>query len=229
MLTVDPAVYLESFSPVAYVLVFFAGALVSFTPCVLPILPIIVGYIGGMTENSPKKKFRISIFYVLGMAITFSSLGLLAALTGKLFGQIQNNPLAYLAVGVVLILLGLSSLDVFHLSLFSFSSRLKFSGLGALGMGMTSGLISSPCLSPVLGGLLILVASGQNVLYGATLLFVFSLGMGTVLLLAGFFAGFISGLAKSPAVMKTVKTFFGFFMIFLGCFFVFRGITLFGG
>lgn len=97
----------------AYLAVFVGGMLTSLTPCVYPVIPIIVGYIGGRGEKSKGRAFLLSLFYVIGMALTYAALGVFAALTGRLFGEAQQNPIVYLIVANIIILLGLSLLGVF--------------------------------------------------------------------------------------------------------------------
>ncbi len=216
------SIHLKEFSFLAYLSVFAGGLVVSFTPCVYPLIPIIIGYIGGQKEKSRLQLFFLSLIYVLGMAIIYSILGAMAALSGKIFGEIQNSPLAHFIVGNIIIFLGLSLLGVFHLPVFSFGGKLKTGALGAFGMGMASGLIASPCVSPVLGTLLAFVATRQNVLYGISLLFTFALGMGVILLAAGTFTGTLAILPRSGRWMERVQKFFGIFMILLGEYFLIK-------
>jgi len=213
------SIHLEAFSLFTYFLVFTGGVFISFTPCVYPLIPIVIGYIGGQKEKSRAKIFLLSLIYVLGMAITYSILGATAALTGKFFGEIQTSPLTHIIAGNILIFFGLTLLGLFHLPLFSFGQRQKIAGFGSLGMGMVSGLIAAPCVSPVLGALLTFVATKQNVFYGVSLLFAFALGMGVVLLIAGTFTGVLTALPKSRKWMQRTEKFFGIFMIILGEYF----------
>ncbi len=214
------SIHFKEFSFSTYFLVFIGGVAISFTPCVYPLIPLVIGYIGGQKEKSRLKIFILSLLYILGMAVTYSILGLTAALTGKIFGEIQNSPVAHMFIGNILIFFGLSSLGVFRFPFISFSGVKKIKGLGSFGMGLVSGLITSPCVSPVLGGLLTFIASKQNVFYGATLLFVFSLGMGSFLLFVGTFSGLLGSLPKSGRWMERVERFFGFFMIIVGEYFL---------
>jgi len=115
--------YIESSSIMAYPIVLLGGVATSFTPCIYPVIPIIVGYIGGQERHSKFTGFTLSSSYVLGMALTYAALGAFAALTGKLFGQIQNNPIVYLLVANIIILFGLSMLGLFSIPLPSFMNR----------------------------------------------------------------------------------------------------------
>lgn len=213
---------IQSISLLAYPLVFLAGVATSFTPCVYPVLPIIVGYIGSQGEQSKIGGFILSSSYVLGMAITYSFLGAFAALSGMLFGQIQNNPIAYLIVGNIIIFFSLSTLGLFSLPVPSFLSRsgggmVRRRGIiGAFGLGLASGLITAPCTVAILGVLLTFIATKQNLFFGISLLFTYALGMGFLLILAGTFTGFLAALPKSGVWMKRAQTVFGLLMLALG-------------
>src|SRR5262245_33770661 len=110
-------------------LIFLAGVGVSFTPCVYPVIPITLGYIGARSAGSRWKGFTLSLVYVLGMALTYAVLGAFAALTGRLFGQIGSSPWTYLVVAVVCFILGLSMLGVFELP------QISLAGSGRAGQG----------------------------------------------------------------------------------------------
>lgn len=224
----DISIYLKDISLVTYAVVLLGGIAASFTPCVFPLIPIIVSLIGARGEKSRLKNLFLSLSYVLGMACTFSVLGLVAALTGKLFGQMQTSPIAHLIVGNVMILFGLSLLDVIHLPFFV----LNRAGAGKVVkgksfysiffMGAASGFVAAPCTAAVLGALLAYVATTQNVVFGFTLLFVFAMGLGTLLILIGTFTGILITIKKLDKWMFVIQKVFGFGMILLGEYFVYR-------
>ncbi len=195
-------------------------------------IPITIAYIGGRSGESRLKGLFLSIFYVIGMAATYSALGAFAALTGKLFGAASTNPILYLVVANIFIFLGLSMLDVFTLPIPSFfTSRQpgKKSGgyFGAFLVGLLAGTVAAPCTAPVLGVVLTFVAAKQNVFYGMTLLFVFSVGLGTLLIIVGTFAGLMSSLPKTGKWSVVIKQFFGWVMIGTGEFFLIQAGILF--
>ena len=210
----------------AYVAAYLAGVLVSFTPCVYPVIPITAAVIAGQGDVSGARGFVLSLFFVLGVALTYTALGVIAALTGKLFGTIQTSPLALGVLGGLFILMGLAMLDVFQLSLERYAPRGLTGGnrkgiFGSFMIGVTSGFILGPCTAPVLAVILGVVATRQSVFFGGSLLFVFSLGVGSLLVLVGTFAGILASLPKSGAWMTGVKKLSGIVMLAAGGYFLY--------
>jgi len=201
------------------------GLLTSLTPCFYPLIPLLVAYVGGRGESSKVRGFALSSFFVLGLSVTYSALGAIASLTGMMFGQIQSSPWTYLVVGNIILLLGLSMLGLYEFRLPQFlqgkkSGQGKKGFFGAFLLGLSSGFIAAPCTTPVLGGILTYVASRQNVLFGTTLLFVFSLGMGTLLIVLGTFTGFLTSLPKSGKWMVVIKKGLGWLMLAMAEYFL---------
>lgn len=228
----DISNYLADISIITYLVVFVGGAATSFTPCVYPLIPIIVGVVGSSKERSRWRNFILSLSYVLGMALTFSILGMIAAVTGRLFGQLQSSPLAHLIVGGIIILFALALLDIIPLPTFLLyragaGKVVKgSSGFGVFLMGVFSGFVAAPCTAAVLGALLTYVAGRQNVVFGFTLLFTFALGLGAVLIIIGTFTGILKSLSKLQKWMPVIQRLIALAMIVLGGYFIFRGITL---
>lgn len=210
-------------SPFEFVFAFGAGVLVSFSPCVYPLLPITVGYIGASGQKDKFHAFLLSLIYVLGMAITYSILGVFASMTGKIFGQISTSPLSFFVIGNICIVFGLSMLGVFEMHLPEFflgkfkAHKSKFS---VFLLGMTSGLIVGPCTAPVLGAILVFVATKQNLFYGIFLLFSFAYGMGALLILTGTFSGMLASMPKSGKWMYTIEKIGGILLILAGEYFL---------
>jgi cytochrome c-type biogenesis protein len=210
----------------AYVAAYLAGVLVSFTPCIYPVIPITAAVIGGQRDISGARGFVLSLFFVLGLALTYTALGVFAALTGKLFGTIQTRPLTLGVLGGLFILMGLAMLDVFQLSLERYAPRGLTGGnrtgiFGSFMIGVTSGFILGPCTAPVLAVILGVVAARQSIFFGGSLLFVFSLGVGSLLVLVGTFAGILASLPKSGAWMTGVKKLSGIVMLAAGAYFLY--------
>ncbi len=203
--------------------------MISFTPCVYPLIPISVSYIS-VKSNSKFKGFILSLIYVTGIAFTYSILGLVASLTGKIFGDISSHPLTYLIVGVAIVVFGFSMLDLFNISLgasFNRSLLKKKGHLSVFFLGITSGFLVSPCLTPVLGSILSYLATRKNIFYGMSLLAVFAYGMGLVLILSGTFAGILANLPKSGKWMVYFKKAMGILLMAMGLYFIYTGIRRF--
>jgi cytochrome c-type biogenesis protein len=222
-----PDVYLQGPIFLAYLAAYLGGLLTSFTPCVYPVIPITVAYIGAHGSDSKMNGFMLSVFYVLGMALVYTCLGSFAALTGQLFGQIQTNPWIYIVIANICILMGLSMLGAFVFSIRTpgFLQRLHFKGrkegiIGSLLVGALSGLIVGPCTTPVLAVLLSLIATKQNLVLGMSLMFIFAFGMGTLLIILGTFAKLLATLPKSGMWMTRINRVFGLILIGIGEYFL---------
>jgi thiol:disulfide interchange protein DsbD len=208
---------LEQGSLLALLLVFIGGILTSFTPCVYPIIPITVSYIGARAEGKKLRGFILSLFFVLGLALMYSTLGVIAALSGGVFGGLTQHPVVYGVLIAVFLAMGASMMGAFDLQLpASWQGKLQ-SGqrkgvVGAIFMGLAAGLIAAPCVGPVLVALLSWVAQTGSVIVGFGLLFTFSLGMGLLFVVIGTFAGAITALPQAGGWMDGVKHFFGWLL-----------------
>lgn len=214
-----------------YFVVFWGGVLVSFTPCVYPVMPITASIIGGLnTQGSKLRGFLISLIYVLGIAVTYCALGASAALTGKFFGEIQNNPWIYVIVGNVLIIFSFILFDFIQLPSLGVAvgHKVKVKNVWTVFLlGIASGFVIGPCTAPVLGTLLFYVASKQNILHGVSLLFFFSYGVGASLILVGTFSGILTNLPKSGVWLVRIKQFCGLVLLIFGEYFLIKAGQLF--
>ena len=208
-----------------FVLVFAAGFLASLTPCVYPVIPIVMGYVGGRSQGRRLKGFVLSLFFVLGLALVYSLLGVIAAKTGSLIGVSFQNPVVVVAIAAIFIGMGLSLAGLFSIPVPSgISSRVsrghKSEVIGALAVGGVSAVIAAPCVGPVLIALLSWISQSGNLFLGFGLTFVFSLGMSVIFLLAGTFSGAIASLPRGGGWMSAVKYFFAALLIAGGVFFL---------
>ncbi len=216
-----------SVDQLSYLTAFLSGIGVSLTPCVYPLIPITVGYIGATSQGSKLKGFVLSFVYVTGVAVTYSILGLIASLTGTLFGRISLMPITYFLVGVIIIIFGLSMFDLFRLPLPGLRRQPvidKQNYLGAFALGLSAGLVAIPCLTPVLGTILLYLAGKKNLFYGATLLFSFAYGMGLILIFVGTFSAVLTNLPKSGKWLVYIKKAFAFILLATGMLFIIGGI-----
>jgi thiol:disulfide interchange protein DsbD len=203
-------------------LLFLGGLLTSLTPCVYPMIPITVALVGQESLGARASKWRplfLTLAYVVGVAIVYAILGVIAGMSGSIFGSISSNPWLYFLQANVLLLAGLFMLDVFTFTLptstLEWASRVGSGGHygGAFAMGSVSGLVAAPCGAPVMAAVLTWVTRTQSAVLGFIYLFVFSLGMCAVLVVVGVSSGSMSKLPRAGAWMLRVKRFFGFVML----------------
>ena len=188
----------------ALAVLFGAGLATSFTPCVYPMIPITAGILGGVgsTRRSRGQTAVLTLVYVLGLALTYSILGLLAGLSGTLFGTVSSNPWSLFIMGNLLLVFGLALLDVFTVNaparLMAWSGRLAAdSTAGVFALGATSGLVAAPCGAPAFAAVLTFVSTTRSALLGFLYLFVFSLGLSALLVGVGLFSGSLAALPRA--------------------------------
>jgi thiol:disulfide interchange protein DsbD len=204
-------------------LVFLAGVLTSFTPCIYPMIPITAAIVGGTTvgEAAPPRLrvFLLTMSYVLGLAAVYATLGLIAGLTGTIFGTISTNPWLYFAMANLLVLAALAMLDVLPVRLpAGLAHRAATAGTGgraggAFVMGSMSGLVAAPCGAPVFAAILSWVTTTGSGVMGFVYLFVFSLGMCALLVIVGLSSGAVARLPRAGVWMVWVKRGFAFVML----------------
>ena len=208
---------------------FVAGLLLSFTPCVLPMIPILSSIIvGSQSKQAQPNKlhaFGLSVAYVLGMALSYTLAGVAAGLSGNLLSQSLQSPLVLGLTALLFVVLAFSMFGFYELKLPSaFESKLlnasnKLKGgefLGVFIMGVLSALIVSPCVAAPLAGALIYIGQTHNVLLGGAGLFTLAIGMGVPLLLIGASAG--SLLPKAGGWMTAVRNLFGVLMLVMAAY-----------
>lgn len=200
------------------VLVFLLGILMSLTPCIYPMIPITAGILQAQGSSSISRSFLLSLSYTLGTSTTFAVFGLIAALTGHLFGQLLVSPIFIVCLVAILAYLGLSMFGLYEMYVPSFMQNQSYQGkrgsiLSVFALGAISGSIASPCLSPGLALLLTIVATLGNKLLGFLLLFIFGLGLSLPLLIVGTFSNSINIIPQSGSWMDEVKKIFGFMLL----------------
>ena len=200
---------------------FIGGLLLSFTPCVFPMYPILTGIIVGQGDKlSTKRAFALSFAYVQGMAVTYTLLGIVVAIAGAQFQAMFQHPIVLIVLSVLFIFLALSMFGMFNLALPSswqnklnqLSSNQKGgSYVGVLVMGAISGLVASPCTTAPLTGALLYISQSGDILLGASALYALSLGMGLPLLVLGSSGGKL--LPKAGNWMNVIKNIFGLLLL----------------
>jgi thioredoxin:protein disulfide reductase len=204
-------------------LIFVWGLALNLTPCVYPVIPITLAYFGGQAAGRPSRTFTLASIYVLGMCVTYSTLGVVAALTGSILGSALQSPISLVFVALVMVGLGLSMFGLYDIQVPAglrrrISSRPGFGG--ALFMGLTVGLVAAPCVGPIVVSLLIYVGRAGSPLLGFTLFFVLALGLGLPYLFLGGFSGAATGLPRAGAWMDWVKKVFGCIMFAMAAYFL---------
>ena len=212
-----------------YFLMFGGGLIASLTPCMYPVLPLTVGYIGAQAGANRLRVFLLSLSLVTGLAVVYAVLGAIVAAAGGTFGSIMGKGYVLYAIALFYLMMGLFLLDVFRLPNPQFFSRLQAQSanrkglLGAFVIGGVSGLIVGPCTGPILaialGAIALTLKDVQGAEYalqvvkGGFLLFLFGFGQGALILITGMFTGFLSRLPKAGAWMETVKRGFALLII----------------
>lgn len=223
---------------------FAAGVLTSLTPCIYPMIPITAGVIAGGESTGGegtgaqahrrtawRRRVRLTATYVLGLALLYATLGLVAGMTGQLFGTVASNPWVRLASGNLLLLFGLAMLDVFPVGapqrLVQWAGRLGGGSYpGALLLGATSGIVAAPCGAPAFAAVLTWVAGTGSPVLGFLYLFVFSLGMTTLLVAVGLSSGALALLPRAGRWMTWIKRGGGVLMLVMAqYYFVLAGQT----
>jgi thiol:disulfide interchange protein DsbD len=207
--------------------IYTAGFLVSLTPCVYPLIPIVIGYLGNQA-GSKRHCILAALSYVLGLSLVYAALGVIAALTGKMFGDMTVNLYVYFGFGLLLLVMGGSMMDWYYLPVPRFlqpqvsQAGGKSSLITSFLIGASSGLVASPCTAPVMLGILIHIAAEKQVLSGALLMLIFSLGMNTLFLILGFSASLIRTLPRSGIWMVVIKKTMAFLILGSGLYFIFQ-------
>jgi thiol:disulfide interchange protein DsbD len=228
LLPSDISTLLSSNPALALPAVFVGGVLTSLTPCIYPMIPITVSIVGGQTaaggagEGVARSRWRtvaLTLSYVVGLALVYALLGLVAGLTGTLFGSISTNPWLYFAMANLLILFALAMLDVLPVRVpqvvLQRASEAGRSGgvAGSFAMGAVSGLVAAPCGAPVMAAVLTWVSLTKSAFLGFIYLFVFSLGMTTLLVAVGLSTGLLTRLPRAGVWMIWVKRGFALLML----------------
>lgn len=187
----------------APILALAAGVLASFTPCSLSSIPLVIGYVGGTGQRDTRRAFRLSLVFVIGSAVTFTILGVIASMAGRLIGS--SGSWWYILLGVLMVLMALQIWGIFEIipSSYLISKSTKRGYAGAFIAGILGGIFSSPCSTPVLIVLLAFVAGKGSILWGILLLFLYSIGHGVLAIVAGTSIGFVQKLTASEKYGKT--------------------------
>ncbi len=205
------------------ILVFLGGLALNLTPCVYPLIPITIGYFGGQSEGKTSRLATMGLLFVLGMAVTYSIIGVATSLTGAVFGALLQNTFVILFIVGVLVALSLSMFGLYEFKLpdaiVAKASSTKTGLYGSFFMGLTMGIVAAPCIGPFVLGLVTVVATKGDPFFGFLMFFILALGLGFPYLFLAIFSGKIKSLPRAGLWMEAVKHIFG--LILLGMAFYF--------
>lgn len=210
---------------IALVVSFLAGIVSSFSPCILSTLPLVIGYVGESGAMDKKVAFKYSVFFSIGVVVTFTALGVTFSLIGK-FMNITGK-WWYLVLGVIMLLVGLQLLAVIG----NYDKACKIPNRrkgfwGAFFLGILGGALSSPCSTPVLAAILAFVAQKGNVILGALMLLLYSIGHSVLIIIAGTSVGLVQQLSMSNKSMEAgriLKIVLGILVIIMGLYSLYLG------
>jgi thiol:disulfide interchange protein DsbD len=231
----------EASDPLRLVLFFAAGVLASLTPCVYPMIPIVVTYMGGAESASVAggagregRRARVlgrALLYVGGMAVVYTGLGLAAIMAGKPFGAMTQSFWGYAIVAAVVGVFALSMLGLFEIRVPSFLLNRVGAGpkrgfAGSIVMGASSAIVAAPCAAPIVFPLVTLVAQEQRIVFGGALMLAFSLGLGLLFLLLAVSSGLAASMPRPGKWMVTLKKSVGVLMLGLAGLFLWWGVQM---
>jgi len=210
----------------APLLALIAGILTSITPCALSSVPLVIAYVGGVGQKNTKRAFRLSLLFSIGMAATFTVLGIAASLLGRLMQG--TGSWWYIVLGVLMVLMALQTWEIFNFipSSFAIAKNTKRGYSGAVLAGVLGGFFSSPCATPILIVLLAVVAKEGHILWGILLLLLYSIGHSVLVIVAGTSVGFVQKLTKSEKYGKTstvLKIVMGFVILLIALYMFYLG------
>jgi thiol:disulfide interchange protein DsbD len=202
---------------VTFLLVALVGVTLNLTPCVYPLIGVTVAFFGGRTGSNPGRAVRHALLYVLGICLTFSALGVVAALTGSLFGAALQRPVVLGTLAALMAALALANFGLYTIRIPSgvmqFASRAGEGAAGALFMGSTMGIVAAPCIGPVVAWMLLYVGAQQSAALGFALFFALGVGLGAPYVGLALAAGRLRGLPRGGPWLEWVERALGFLLL----------------
>ncbi|MEJ2194465.1 MAG: cytochrome c biogenesis protein CcdA [Ignavibacteriaceae bacterium] len=206
------------------IFVFLGGLALNLTPCVYPLIPITIGYFGGQSEGNVKRLSMMGVLFVIGLAVTYSIIGVVTSLTGAVFGSLLQNPFVIIIVALILLTLSLSMFGVYEFKLpdkiVAKAGGAKGGYYGAFFMGLTMGVVAAPCIGPFVLGLVTYVAAKQDPFFGFIMFFVLAIGLGLPYLFLAVFSGKIKNLPRAGEWMQGVEHIFGLILVGMAIYFL---------
>lgn len=203
---------------------FLGGLIASISPCSLSMLPLIIGYVGGCTNEKPLKTLVQMIFFVLGSGIVFSVIGIICAVTGKIF---VGNPYFSLIIASVILIMGLKILDVIDFDIAPIIKEIPKNNfnndfLYPILLGAVFALIGSPCSTPILASIMAFASMSAKIAPAVIMLFLFSVGQGLILILAGFLTSKLKDGEKFYSISDKIMKTCGYLLVFVALFIFYK-------
>ncbi len=209
--------------PLVLAVVFLSGLALNLTPCVYPLIPITVGFFARQGSGRTSQTFGLALAYVLGMSVTYSALGVFAALSGSLFGAWLQTPAVLVGISLLIAALALSMFGLWEIRVphvITDRTGSKAGIAGAMTMGLFVGFVAAPCIGPFVLSLLTYVAAKGSVATGLGLFFTLAMGLGLPYLVLGTVSGSLAKLPRSGEWMEAVRRVFGFVLVALAIWFL---------
>jgi thiol:disulfide interchange protein DsbD len=209
--------------PLTLFVILVLGLALNLTPCVYPLIPITVAFFSSQTEGKRSRQFGLAVFYVLGLALTYSVLGVFSALSGRLFGAWLQSPVVLIFFAALMLVMSASMFGAFEIRVPHFitdraGARSGF--VGAMTMGLLAGIVAAPCVGPFIISLIALVSQSGNIGLGFVLFFVLALGLGLPYLILGMFSTGLAAMPRSGPWMVQIKQALGFVLIAMAFYFL---------
>ena len=221
------------FSFLILLLCFLGGIIASLSPCGIGVLPIVVSYVGGYSDNPTAKTVIQILFFILGLSLTLTVVGIFCALTGKVFGGTQN-PYLVLVLSSHIMIFGLNLLGLIEINFpvfvkkFPENSKHSFITYPVI-LGAVFALATSPCSTPILAGIMATASMSDNIVYSALMLFLFSLGQGVIILVAGLFTSVVKNLKAFAGFSEWLTKFSGLILLLFSIFLFYKLFSHFAG
>lgn len=206
---------------------FIGGFITSFSPCSLSNIPLLIAYLSGTKNSKTSANVKLSILYSLGMSVTFVILGIIVSFAGGMLGR--QNKIINIMLGILMIVLSLQICKVINiLPSFNINIKIKIKGyLGAFICGLVGGIMTSPCSTPVLIAILSILMQKKDIVYGTILMMSYSIGHSALLILAGFYIGFVKEVnanKKFNFISKLLNNLLGILVFLLGIYIIYINI-----
>ncbi len=213
-------IFSDTNSSAWYLLLFasFAGGVIaSISPCSLAMLPLIIGYVGGYSKEKPFRTFLQLCCFILGTAIVFTLIGIACALTGNVFASAMGGYFTVLIASLLLVM-GLKLLDIFDFEAPTIIKAMPINSTNSIFvypvlLGITFALAGTPCSTPILAGIMAFAAIGKNLSLAILMLFLFALGQGLILVLAGLFTSSLKNMRALSAFTEVLLKFSGLLLV----------------